>query len=145
MRRATSTLYWPLYSLAIVSFMLAPFVPVHAHVGEDHEQVIVHGGHSHEVDAHHHEHGRDHDTEAHDLDCLPHSPLHASHYPIEIEWTAVTGPHSAGKYLTLPQAAARAPPLIPNALGPALIRSDTEFIGRRAYLHPPLRGPPSVD
>lgn len=35
-----------------VSFLLAPFSHVHAHLGHDDDSALVHGGHSHDFDAH---------------------------------------------------------------------------------------------
>ena len=149
--------------LAGLNLVAAPFAKPHAHVFGDHGDVFVHGGHDHDVDAsafdaHDHPHARDHHA-AQLIDDHHHSQAAAvvgAQLTAHVEVLGLSHAHvvsmetvadrtSLQPIKTFAISAVEKPIDLSIAftVEKIPILRDTEFI-RRAYLRPPLRGPPAL-
>jgi hypothetical protein len=129
--------------VASLSLLAAPFGFVHAHIGAAHIETVVHSGHSHDFDDHaaQSHSGDDHsDDSAPDLALLLLSVSTTHVMQIDYGVSDVANNHQ-GPIITAPRAELFAPARSLSYLErpPPLYARP---IVRRAYLQPPLRGPP---
>jgi hypothetical protein len=146
MRRIAFTLCW----LASFSLALSPLATVHAHVGAD--EAVIHGGHSHDDS---HSHAEDHADLHVDVQADAHSSNHfiVQHTGQFAHDHAIDGhivhcdvlavqPDTSSKTKVAIGHLSTHKPLARSALIFKPPEPNDSFVAHRAYLHPPLRGPP---
>jgi hypothetical protein len=115
-------------ALLALSFALVPFNTVHAHIADNHDDSVLHGGHVH--DLHHNEAALDESASDHIVAMQMTAAAHGS-FSLSLPWMPV---------LWI---------LVAMAFGVAAIREVFRPPGRspgppnqRSWRLPPLRGPP---
>lgn len=144
--RRTATLIFLLSSFGLVG---APFATPHAHTDSDHDHVVVHGGHSHEfdLDKHHHaELATDHLTTERDEFGYVAGQQIATAQVVQLDVDIAPPTNQAGLKFNKVVSARWQLPDIPLLVLPTRYSSisDPMVTASSGYLHPPLRGPPSI-
>ncbi len=137
--------------LASLSLVLTPFGMLHAHIDNNHEQVFVHGGHSHDLDLH-----QDHQAQGTVQSCCEYSDVDGFVHPdfdhstvvhvVQLDSAADQATQHPIKFGKVISGSNKRPPDPPHHVTSIqhFPSSDRGFFRYRTYLHPPLRGPPAA-
>lgn len=124
-----------------ISLVLVPFRTLHAHVSHDHA-VVLHGGHSHDFDHDDdHDHGGGHAHDGH-VSQVPDQVLNVHFATVDASISPAAWLPFVAFVCALAFCFSFRPYLTAVLRPPA---ADVRLIStRRNFLHPPLRGPPSI-